>query len=118
LSLAGLRLDKAMLAGPMADAPASARLDLPTSGDGPRTEVSLIGSSVMLEMGRMTPDGKFQRPRLVIGNQSHELKAWMASMGVQAERCMLPTVRGRLKRSAEDGSIGAALLVSARCTFY
>jgi hypothetical protein len=72
----------------------------------------------MLEMGRMTPDGKFVRPRLLIGHQSHDLKAWMGSMGIQADRCMLPMFRGRLKRNAEDGGVGAALLVSARCSFY
>jgi hypothetical protein len=31
---------------------------------------------------------------------------------------MLPTFRGRLKRDPETQKLGAAVLVSARCTFY
>ncbi|MGH6643908.1 MAG: hypothetical protein ACRED3_14550, partial [Bradyrhizobium sp.] len=99
LRATGLRIDKALLAGPLADAAPTVRLDQPATHVQQRGEISLIGSTVMLEMGRMTPDGKFVRPRLSIGQQSQELRSWMRSLGVQPERCMLPHIRGKLKRS-------------------
>lgn len=68
-------------------------------------------------VGRLTADGRFVRPRLTIGRQSHELRNWMGSIGIPAERCMLPLFRGRLKRQ-ESGDVGAAVWISARCTFY
>jgi hypothetical protein len=112
-----LRIDRAMLAGPMAETPRRVGLE-GTSEPVHRTEVALVGSAVTLELGRMTADGKFVRPRLTIGRPSPELRYWMGSIGIAAERCLLPTFRGRLKRNPEDGKVGAAVLVSARCTFY
>lgn len=117
LRATGLRVDKAVLAGPLADVPPTVRHDQPAT-EVKRGEISIVGSTVMLEMGRMTPDGKFVRPRLSIGQQSQELRNLMRSLGVQPERCMLPQVRGRLKRSETDGAVGAAIHLSARCTFY
>jgi hypothetical protein len=118
--MAGLRVDRSMLVGPLASAPASA---MPAEGEPltPQTvpkEVSLIGSGVMLEMARSGPEGQFVRPRLLIGLQSAELRSWMNSVGIAAERCMLPQLRGRVKREPETGKLGAAVLVSARCTFF
>lgn len=113
---AGLRIDRSMLAGPLAESPRTIRLDGTSTTVEPR-EVSLIGSSVMLEVARVTPDGRYQRPRLVIGHSSPELKSWMSSAGIPAERCMLPLVRGRMKRDQNTGDVGAAIWVSARCTF-
>lgn len=117
--MAGIRLDRSMLAGPLAPSPRPALRSLEPGNTvlEPR-EYNLIGSGVVLEMGRTGPDGKFVRPRLLIGRQSPELNAWMKSMGVTPERCMLPMFRGRLNRAPETGKIGAAVLVSARCTFY
>ena len=117
--MAGIRLDRSMLAGPLAASPRSAirRIESTNTVQEPR-EYSLIGSGVVLEMGRVGPDGKFVRPRLLVGRQSPELNAWMKSMGVTPERCMLPMFRGRLNRVPETGKIGAAVLMSARCTFY
>jgi hypothetical protein len=117
--MAGIRLDRHILAGPLAPNPRPALrgIESANTGQEPR-EYSLIGSGVVLEMGRTGPDGRFVRPRLLIGRQSPELNAWMKSMGVTPERCMLPMFRGRLVRVAESGKIGAAVLVSARCTFY
>jgi hypothetical protein len=118
--MAGLRIDRSMLVGPLAAAPGSA---MPADAEEsaiqtlPR-EVNLIGSGVMLEMARVGPDGQFVRPRLLIGRQSPELRAWMSSIGITAERCMLPQFRGRLKRAEDTGKVGAAVLVSARCTFF
>lgn len=117
--MAGIRLDRSVLAGPLAPRPLPAvrGVEPSTAAQEPR-EYSLIGSGVLLEMGRVGPDGKFVRPRLLIGRQSPELSAWMQSIGVAPERCMLPLFRGRLNRVPETGKIGAAVLVSARCTFY
>jgi hypothetical protein len=117
--MAGIRLDRSMLAGPLATSPRSALRGVGSSSSvqEPR-EYSLIGSSVLLEMQRVGPDGKFVRPRLLIGRQSPELNNWMKSMGVTPERCMLPMFRGRLHRVPETGTITGAVLMSARCTFY
>lgn len=117
--IAGIRLDRSMLAGPLAPSLPSASRGIESSNtmQEPR-EYNLIGSGVVLETGRIGPDGKFVRPRLLIGRQSPELNVWMRSMGVTPERCMLPMFRGRLNRVPETGKIGAAVLMSARCTFY
>jgi hypothetical protein len=117
--MSGLRIDRGMLAGPLAASPRSAmNYDGPSSGAGEPREVNLIGSGVVLEMARIGPDGQFVRPRVLIGRQSPELRSWMRAVGLPPERCMLPTFRGRLKRDPETGKHGAAVLVSARCTFY
>ncbi len=118
--MSGLRIDRHMLAGPLAPSPRSAmRLD---AGSGSATqetrEVNLVGRGVVLEMPHLAPDGTFQRPRLLIGRQSPELYAWMREAGLAPERCMLPMFRGRLNRNSESGRAGVAVLVSARCTFY
>ena len=117
--MAGIRLERSMLAGPLASSPRSVLRGVESTNavQEPR-EYNLIGSGVVLEMGRDGPDGKFVRPRLLIGRQSPELNIWMKSMGVTPERCMLPMFRGRLNRVPETGRIGAAVLISARCTFY
>ena len=81
--------------------PALRGIESSTTAQEPR-EYSLIGSGVLLETGRVGPDGKFVRPRLLIGRQSPELNAWMQSIGVTPERCMLPMFRGRLTRVLGD----------------
>jgi hypothetical protein len=117
--MAGIRLERSMLAGPLAPNPRSALRDIePSNTVRESREYNLVGSGVFLEMGRVEPDGKFVRPRLVIGRHSPELNVWMKSMGMTPQRCMLPMFRGRLNRVPETGKIGAAVLVSARCTFY
>jgi xanthine/CO dehydrogenase XdhC/CoxF family maturation factor len=119
--MAGLRIDRSMLAGPMANSPRSAmRIDSGGFYEGVQEtrEMNLIGKGVLLEVPRVTADGQYQRPRLLIGRQSPELRSWMTSMGLPPERCMLPMLRGRMKRAAETGKYGAAVLISARCTFY
>ena len=117
--MAGIRLDRSMLVGPLASSPRSVLRGIESSNavQEPR-EYNLIGSGVVLEMGGAGPDGKFVRPRLLIGRQSPELNVWMKSMGVTPERCMLPMFRGRLIRVPETGKTVAAVLMSARCTFY
>lgn len=119
--MSGLRLDRKMLAGPLADSPRSVRLDGSGMQTGaPAEVVSIFGgrSGVMMEMARLTPDGRFVRPRVLIGRHSDELRTWMNSIGISADRCMLPMLRGRLKRAPDTGKVGAAILVSARCSFY
>jgi hypothetical protein len=117
----GLRIDRNMLAGPLASTTRSVRMDGTGMQTGPEVrEINLLGSrsGLMMEMARVTPDGQFVRPRLLIGRHSDELRNWMHSVGISADRCMLPLVRGRLKRAPETGKTGAAFLVSARCSFY
>jgi hypothetical protein len=118
--MSGLRIDRSMLAGSLAPSPRSA-MRLEGNGDSgmqETREVNLVGRGVVLEMPRVGPDGKFQRPRLLIGRQSPELNAWMKEAGLAPERCMLPMFRGRLNRDPETGKAGIAVLMSARCTFY
>jgi hypothetical protein len=115
LGAIGLRIDRSALRSTSApDVPVPERPVTPAAP----TEISLVGSSVTVEVGRITPDGRFIRPRLLIGLQSDLLKRRMTEMGIPAERCMLPMVRGRLKRNADNGDVGASFMVSARCTFY
>lgn len=117
LRLAGLRVERTTFSGlsendPTRQSPAFSTVE------GPRAEVAVLGSAVLLEFGRIAPDGRFIRPRLTIGNQSSTLKAWMGELGLPAERCLFPAFRGRLKRDKESGNVGASILVSARCSFY
>jgi hypothetical protein len=117
----GLRIDRSMLAGPLASSTRSVRMDGSGMQTGPEVrEINLLGSrsGLMVEMARLTPDGQFVRPRLLIGRHSDELRNWMHAAGVSADRCMLPLVRSRLKRAPETGKVGVAFLVSARCSFY
>lgn len=117
----GLRIDRSMLAGPLASSMRSVRMDGSGMQTGPEVrEINLLGSrsGLMMEMARVTPDGQFVRPRLLIGRHSDELRNWMHAAGVSADRCMLPLVRSRLKRAPETGKVGVAFLVSARCSFY
>jgi hypothetical protein len=117
--MAGLRIDRSMLAGPLASSPRSAMsYGGPSNQSNEPREVNLVGKGVVLEMARVGPDGQFVRPRVLIGRQSPELRAWMTSVGLEPERCMLPMFRGRLKRDPETGKLGAAVLMSARCSFY
>lgn len=118
--MAGLRIDRSMLAGSLATSPRSAmRLEGGGYYDGTETrEMNLMGSGIVLEMPRVGPDGQYVRPRVMIGRQSQELRSWMTAAGLQPERCMLPMFRSRMKKNPETGKVGAAFLVSARCTFY
>lgn len=119
--MAGLRIDRSMLVGPLASSPRSAMTIGGTSeyyGGQETREVNLIGKGVLLEMPRVAADGSFQRPRVLIGRQSPELHAWMKEAGLAPERCMLPMFRGRLKRDQDTGKVGMAVLMSARCTFF
>lgn len=87
--------------------------------DGATREIGVLGSSaVVLELGRIGPDGRFVRPRIMVGRNSPELKLWLHEAGIRAERCMLPMVRTRAKRDPESGKLGATVMLSARCTFY
>lgn len=114
LGAIGLRVDRSAFTAAPVELPSTPQ---PLTPVRPR-EISLVGSSVVVELGRLTPEGRFIRPRLLVGLQSTGLKYWMREVGIPAERCMLPLVRGRLRRNADNGDIGAALHLSARCTFY
>ena len=115
LGSVGLRIDRSALMTKAQELPLSA-LHL-RSSSGP-TQISLVGSSVVVELGRMTPDGRFVRPRLNVGLQSPALKSWMSEIGLEAENCMAPLLRGRLRRNAQNDDVAATISVSARCTFY
>jgi len=112
----GLRGDRSVLLSKAQDAPST--IHLPGPEPIAPTQISLVGSSVIVEVGRMMPDGRFVRPRLNIGMQSQGLKNWMTGIGLPAENCMAPAFRGRLKRSTQTDEVGAMFMMSARCTFF
>ena len=112
----GLHGDRSVLLSKVQESPSA--IHLPGPEPTLPTQISLVGSSVIVEVGRMMPDGRFVRPRLNIGLQSQGLKNWMTGIGLPAENCMAPALRGRLKRNAQTEDVGAMFLVSARCTFY
>jgi hypothetical protein len=85
---------------------------------GTTREIGFGSSAVVLELGRIGPDGRFVRPRIMVGRSSPELMYWLHEAGIRAERCMLPMVRTRAKRDPESGKLGATVMLSARCTFY
>lgn len=76
----------------------------------------VLGSYVQLEMPRDLGDGRYTRPKVRFGMQSASLKSWATSIGLQPERCTLPTVRARSKVSSED--INGSVMLLARCSFY
>ena len=114
LGAVGLRIDRSALTTKAHDVQSPLHLQ---SSNLP-TEISLVGSSVVVELGRMAPDGRFIRPRLNIGLQSSALKSWMTEAGLTAENCMAPLLRGRFRRSSQNEEAGATIMISARCTFY
>jgi hypothetical protein len=99
-----------------ADDPSDRVLSQP---EGAAREIGVFGSSaVVLELGRIGPEGRFVRPRIMVGRNSTELRYWLHEAGIHAERCMLPMVRTRAKRDPESGKLGATVMLSARCTFH
>jgi hypothetical protein len=78
----------------------------------------LIGSAVHLELPRMTPNGQFVRPRIVVGLPSSEMKTWLRSRGIAAEQCLFPMLRARVRLNQERGELSAGLSLYARCSFF
>lgn len=109
-----MRVDRSAFAARPAELPSTPQPLTPVVP----TKISLVGSSVVVELGRMATEGRFIRPRLLVGLQLTGLESGMREIGTPAERCILPLVRGRLRRNADNGDVGAALHPSARCTFY
>jgi hypothetical protein len=114
----GLKVDRRALADPSGDTGMTVRLD-GTPAPPETREMNLVGSTaVLLELGRMTPEGRWVGPKLHVGSSSPQLKSMLKSVGVEAERCMLPLVRGRVNRDPNTGDYGTTLWVTARCRFY
>jgi len=76
----------------------------------------VLGSYVQLEMPRDLGDGTYTRPKLRFGMQSEALKSWATSIGMQPERCTLPTLRGRSRVTSDE--VSGTVIVMARCSFY
>ena len=76
----------------------------------------VLGSYVQLEMPRDLGDGTYTRPKLRFGMQSEALKSWATSVGMQPERCTLPTLRSRSRVTSDE--ISGTVIVMARCSFY
>jgi hypothetical protein len=117
--VSGLRVDREVFAPPPASSTTRAMLPDSSPDVAETYQMTLLGStSVTLETARFTSDGRYVRPRLSIGNESPQLRSWMNSIGVPAERCQLPTFRARVRRDEGTGDIGSTVWMSARCKFY
>ena len=115
LGSVGLRIDRSALTTMAQELPLSPlRL---RSSSGP-TQISLIGSSVVVELGRVTRTAASSVPVSMSDCSRPRSKSWMAEIGLEAENCMAPLLRGRLRRNAQTDEVGATITVSARCTFY
>jgi hypothetical protein len=80
-------------------------------------DYSWLGGAVQVEGPRATFDGRYTRPKVVVGVPSEAMKGWMNAAGVPAEQCLLPMVRARARLSP-DGEANGALWLYARCSFY
>ncbi|MGH6622755.1 MAG: hypothetical protein ACREBN_02230 [Burkholderiaceae bacterium] len=96
---------------PMPDLGASA-----TSASVNARAYDVLGSYVQLEMPRDLGDGTYTRPKLRLGMQSEALKSWATSVGMQPERCTLPTLRSRSRVTSDE--VSGTVIVMARCSFY
>lgn len=84
---------------------------------GPRfRDYSWLGGAVQVEGPRETYDGRYTRPKVLIGVPSETMKDWLNSAGFSAEQCLLPMVRARA-RLTPDGEANGTLWLYARCSF-
>ena len=73
--------------------------------------------ATLIEMPSDQVPGQFSRPRYALGFRSEGMKQFARSMGVEADTCLAPLIRGRVSfTAAGDGS--ARLMVFARCSFH
>jgi len=79
-------------------------------------DYSWLGGAVQVESPRATADGRYTRPKLMLGVPSEAMKGWMHSAGFAAEKCLLPMVRARARVNA-DGEAYGTLWLYARCSF-
>lgn len=76
----------------------------------------VLGSYVQLEMPRDLGNGTYSRPKLRFGMQSESLKSFASSMGLQPDRCTLPSFRTRSSASSDE--VSGSVILLARCSFY
>ena len=102
-------------AAPLSDAPVRSAHMLPAAAPRSR-DYSWLGGALQVESARLTGDGRYTRPKVIIGLPSESMKGWMNSAGFSAEQCLLPMVRARARLNAE-GEASGAMWLYARCTF-
>lgn len=102
-------------AAPVSDAPLRSAQTLTTATPGLR-DYSWLGGTLQVESARLTGDGRYTRPKVIIGLPSESMKGWMNSTGLSAEQCLLPMMRVRARLNAE-GEASGAMWLYARCTF-
>ncbi len=100
---------------PLSDAPIRSAHMLPAATPRSR-DYSWLGGALQVESARMTGDGRYSRPKVIIGLPSESMKGWMNSAGFSAEQCLLPMVRARARLNAE-GEASGTMWLYARCTF-
>lgn len=116
-ALRSLMLDDAQIRQLARDASAAEPSAGPLVPSAPVTR-PLIGGAVHVELPRLAPDGRFVRPKIVIGLASSGMKNWLRAQGVAADHCMLPMLRPRARLNQQTREFSAGLTVYARCTFY
>lgn len=101
-------------AAALSDTPARSA---PTPAATPRArDYSWMGGALQVESARETFDGRYTRPKVIIGLPSESMKDWMNSAGFATEQCLLPMVRARARLNAE-GEASGTMWLYARCTF-
>ena len=76
-------------------------------------ETPAFGGSLLMEMPRLGSDGTIQQPRFAFGFQSPAVRSFLQSLGVDAQQCLAPVLRGHAHfGSSPNATIGFAI----RCT--
>jgi hypothetical protein len=104
-------------AGPAINAPLPVARTPIQSSSGPRLrDYSWLGGALQIEAPRETYDGRYTRPKVLVGVPSETMKDWLNAAGFSAEQCLLPMVRARA-RMTPDGEANGTLWLYARCSF-
>ncbi len=88
--------------------------------DSPKTTSIALNASLsgarLIEVPAEVIPGRYTRPRYALGFRSQAMKTWVQSMGLDADSCLAPLVRGRLSLSP-NGDASGRLMLYARCSF-
>jgi hypothetical protein len=78
---------------------------------------SSLSRAALIAMPADQIPGQYSRPKYALGFRSEGMKQFAKGMGLDADTCLAPLIRGRVSFTAGgDGS--ARLMVFARCSFH
>lgn len=63
-------------------------------------------------------EGRYTRPHYALGLHSELMRDALALTGLDAESCVAPMVRLRMRQTTLTGANGISMSVFARCTFH